>query len=56
VTSTKVAERNKPWRTAPVELDMVLNIGQLRSGNSNYVRDDIKAVCDAAHARGAKVK
>jgi deoxyribose-phosphate aldolase len=39
-----------------VELDMVLNIGQLRSGKTDYVREDIKAVCDAAHARGVKVK
>jgi len=31
------------------ELDMVLNIGQLRSGKNNYVRADIKAVCDVAH-------
>jgi deoxyribose-phosphate aldolase len=35
---------------------MVLNIGELRSGNLDYVRADIKAVCDAAHARGARVK
>jgi deoxyribose-phosphate aldolase len=34
----------------------VLNIGQLRSGRHDYVREDIKAVCDAAHARGVKVK
>jgi deoxyribose-phosphate aldolase len=39
-----------------VELDMVLNIGQLRSGKHDFVREDIKAVCEAAHARGAKVK
>ena len=37
------------------EIDMVLNIGQLRSGKNDYVRDDIKAVCDAAHARGLVV-
>src|SRR5215212_1162608 len=35
---------------------MVLNIGQLRSGKYDYVREDIKAVCDTAHARGVKVK
>src|SRR5512143_2169972 len=39
-----------------VELDMVMNIGELRSGHADYVRDDIKAVCDAAHARRALVK
>jgi deoxyribose-phosphate aldolase len=35
---------------------MVLNIGQLRSGKTDQVREDIQAVCDAAHARGVKVK
>jgi len=39
-----------------VELDMVLNIGQLRSGRVDFVGADIRAVCDAAHARGVKVK
>ena len=38
------------------ELDMVLNIGKLRSGKLDYVREDIRAVCDAAHSREAKVK
>jgi deoxyribose-phosphate aldolase len=37
-------------------LDMVLNIGELRSGHPDFVRDDIHAVCSAAHARGMKVK
>ena len=35
---------------------MVLNIGQLRSGKYDFVREDIQAVCEAAHARGARVK
>jgi deoxyribose-phosphate aldolase len=33
-----------------------MNFGQLRSGKTDFVRNDIKAVCDAAHARGVKVK
>jgi deoxyribose-phosphate aldolase len=39
-----------------LELDMVINIGKLRYGKNDYVREDIQAVCDAAHARGVKVK
>jgi deoxyribose-phosphate aldolase len=35
---------------------MVINIGKALSGDWNYVERDIKAVCDEAHARGAKVK
>lgn len=56
LTEVKVAEAIKAMEDGAVELDMVLNIGQLRSGKTDYVRDDIKAVCDAAHARNVKVK
>ena len=37
-----------------LELDMVINIGQLRTGKYDFVQQDIKAVCDAAHAQGCK--
>jgi len=56
LTEIKVAEAIKAMEDGAFELDMVLNIGQLRSGKTDYVRDDIKAVCDAAHARGVKIK
>jgi deoxyribose-phosphate aldolase len=56
LTATKVAEAHAAMDEGAVELDMVLNIGQLRSGKADYVGADIKAVCDAAHARGVKVK
>jgi deoxyribose-phosphate aldolase len=55
-TATKVFEANEAIENGAVELDMVLNIGELRSGNLDYVRTDIQAVCDAAHSRGVKVK
>lgn len=47
-TETKVAEALQAMESGAVELDMVLNIGQLLSGNIDYVRDDIAAVVDAA--------
>ena len=56
VTAIKVAEARQAMDEGAVELDMVLNIGELRSGRTDFVRDDIKAVCDQAHARNAKVK
>jgi deoxyribose-phosphate aldolase len=56
LTEIKVAEAHKALDEGALELDMVLNIGQLRSGKTDFVREDIKAICDAAHARGAKVK
>ncbi len=55
-TEIKVAEAQKAMDEGALELDMVLNIGQLRSGKNDYVCEDIKAVCDAAHARNVKVK
>lgn len=56
LTEVKVAEASKAMDEGALELDMVLNIGQLRSGKHDFVREDIKAICDAAHARGVKVK
>jgi len=35
---------------------MVANISKVLSGDWGYVREDIKAVIDIAHAAGAKVK
>jgi deoxyribose-phosphate aldolase len=50
-TATKVAEALQAMDSGAVELDMVLNIGQLLSGNILYVQDDIAAVVDAARDR-----
>jgi deoxyribose-phosphate aldolase len=55
-TATKLAEARQALAEGAVELDMVINIGELRSGHLDYVRNEVKAVCDLAHARGAKVK
>jgi len=56
LTMIKVAETQAAIDDGAVELDMVLNIGQLRSGKAAEVQSDIAAVCQVAHARGAKVK
>ena len=56
LTEVKVLEAEKAMDDGALELDMVLNIGQLRSGKIDFVREDVTAVCDAAHARGVKVK
>jgi deoxyribose-phosphate aldolase len=56
LTAIKVAEAGQAMDDGALELDMVLNIGQLRSGKHDFVREDIQAVCAAAHARGVKVK
>ncbi len=55
-TEIKVAETAAAIRDGANEIDMVLNIGELRGGNHDAVRSDIKAVVEAAHAGGAIVK
>ena len=55
-TAVKAAEAERALDDGAVELDMVLPIGWLRSGEDAYVQDDIAAVVDVAHARGAAVK
>jgi deoxyribose-phosphate aldolase len=55
-TDVKVYEAERAMDDGAVELDMVLNIGKLLSGECGYVERDIRAVTDAAHGRGAIVK
>jgi deoxyribose-phosphate aldolase len=55
-TETKLAEARQALAEGAVELDMVLNYGELRSGHTDYVAREVKAICDLAHAHNAKVK
>lgn len=55
-TEMKRTEAEKAIADGCEELDMVVNISQVLSGNWDYVRQDIKAVIDVAHAAGQKVK
>ncbi|MDP9145080.1 MAG: deoxyribose-phosphate aldolase [Actinomycetota bacterium] len=48
VTSTKVFEAEKAMDDGAVELDMVLNIGRLLSGDHDHVEEDVRAVVVAA--------
>jgi deoxyribose-phosphate aldolase len=52
----KTAEAERALSDGGQELDMVVNISQVLSGNWGYVRRDIRAVIDVAHAAGQKVK
>ena len=55
-TAIKVAETEAAIRAGAQEIDMVLNIGELRGGNYDAVGLDIRAVVNAAHHGGAIVK
>ncbi len=48
ITAVKAAEARQAIADGAVELDMVINIGELRSGHADYVKEDIRAVVEAA--------
>ena len=52
----KAMEARKALRDGAREVDMVINVGALRSGDHELVRDDIAKVVDAAHEAGALCK
>lgn len=52
----KLAEVRQALADGGQELDMVVNVGRVLSGEWDAVRDEIRAVTVAAHDGGAKVK
>jgi len=56
LTATKVFEAERALADGATELDMVLQIGALKSGRDADVQADIAAVVEVAHAAGAIVK
>jgi deoxyribose-phosphate aldolase len=56
LTAVKVFEAERALDDGATELDMVVNVGKVLSGEWNYVAHDIAAVVTVAHARNAKVK
>jgi deoxyribose-phosphate aldolase len=54
--AVKLFEAERALDDGAHELDMVVNIGRLRSGRADEVRDEIRAIVEAATARGAIVK
>jgi deoxyribose-phosphate aldolase len=55
-TPGKMAETEIAVRTGAREIDMVINVGALRSGDCVSVQRDIEGVVKVAHAAGALVK
>ncbi len=52
----KAMETRRALRDGAREVDMVINVGALKSGDYDLVRKDIEKVVDAAHEGGAIVK
>jgi deoxyribose-phosphate aldolase len=55
-TAVKVAEAQLALSQGARELDMVQNIGALRSGEVDWVRNEIAALAALAHSEGAILK
>jgi deoxyribose-phosphate aldolase len=55
-TEAKVFEAEQALRDGALELDMVINIGMLKSGEYEYVENDILGVVRTARRRGALTK
>lgn len=47
-TASKVFETKQAIEDGATEVDMVINVGELKSGNDEFVQDDIQAVVKAA--------
>jgi deoxyribose-phosphate aldolase len=56
LTSTKREEAAALVRLGARELDMVLNVGLLKSGENGLVQNDIRGVAEVAHEAGAILK
>lgn len=54
--TAKIAEAVDALRLGAKELDMVINIGALKSGERTLVGAEIKALADVAHRSGALLK
>lgn len=55
-TASKVFETKQALADGADEIDMVINIGELKGGNDQAVEDDIRTVAEATHAEGKLLK
>jgi deoxyribose-phosphate aldolase len=56
LTNVKVFEAGEAMRLGATEIDMVMNIGALKSGDRELVQSDIRAVAEIVHAHHALLK
>lgn len=55
-TETKTFEVEQAMKDGARELDMVLNVGMLKSSENTYVENDIRSVAQAVHRTGSLLK
>ncbi len=56
LSEIKAMETRRVIRDGAKEIDMVINIGALKSGDDDYVLKDIRAIAEACRDGGAKLK
>ena len=56
LTSAKCAEAEAAIQAGAREIDMVMNIGAMRSGDHALVEGDVRAVAEACHVQGVLLK
>jgi deoxyribose-phosphate aldolase len=56
LTSVKRYEASELLRLGAQELDMVMNVGAMKSGNRGRVETDIRGVCEVVHGGGGILK
>jgi len=55
-SNAKLAEAEDSLKLGSTELDMVINIGALKSGHADFVQDEIHALAELCHRHGALLK
>ena len=55
-TAVKIFEAEVACRAGAVELDAVVNVGKVLSGDWEYVEHEIRALVEVAHRHGATIK
>jgi deoxyribose-phosphate aldolase len=55
-TETKLSEAIAALSDGATELDVVVNISKVRSGDWRYVTEELRALTDLTHSRGARIK
>lgn len=55
-TAVKLFETEGAISDGANEIDMVINIGKLLEGDEAYVEDEVKAITELCHSRGALLK
>jgi len=55
-TKSKVCEAEDAIADGAREVDMVINVGRLKSGDRRYVEEEIRSIADTVHSKSAILK